>query len=229
MSYGLKVLNSGGFVQVDSNYKNTVLVASGSATFSGAYWHNSTTVNFPAVSGTPLLCVRFESSSAFCAVSNLTSSSFEFKLLSSSDMTVGVSGTINWRIYADKVGPLNTSGYGLLVKNSSNVVVFSSDELYPRIASVVDGNPYTGVAGKALKTISYGVSLSSPFVSIPATYLKIANGFDGYLDFNYFCFRTIGAGVLEVAANSQSMYSLNYYDSANALSPFYLPLGVLYT
>ena len=30
MNYGLKILNSGGFVQIDDTYENTVLVASGS-------------------------------------------------------------------------------------------------------------------------------------------------------------------------------------------------------
>ena len=217
MNYGLKILNSGGFVQIDDTYENTVLVASGSASASASNMHISPVrVNFTAVTGEPLLCIKFESSSAYCCVIDITSSYFEFALLSQADLLTGVSGTIQWRVYAKKPSSISVSGYGLVVRNAAGTPVFSSNETYPRIAAVLNGCPYvSNVSNKAVSTINYGISLSAPFLTVPATLLPYTNSVGR--GFNYFYFRTNGLGVVQTAAESNSWYF------------YYLPQGVLYS
>ena len=218
MNYGLKILNSGGFVQIDDTYENTVLVAFGSASASASNMHISPVrVNFTAVTGAPLLCIKFESSSAYCCVIDITSSYFEFALLSGADLLTGVSGTIQWRVYAKKPSSISVSGYGLVVRNAAGTPVFFSNETYPRIAAVLNGCPYvsSNASNKAVSTINYGISLSAPFLTVPATLLPYTNSVGR--GFNYFYFRTNGLGVVQTAAESGSWYF------------YYLPQGVLYS
>ena len=218
MNYGLKILNSGGFVQIDDTYENTVLVASGSASASASNMHISPVrVNFTAVTGEPLLCIKFESSSAYCCVIDITSSYFEFALLSGADLLTGVSGTIQWRVYAKKPSSISVSGYGLVVRNAAGTPVFSSNETYPRIAAVINGCPYVSNApNKVVSTINYGISLYAPFLTVPAMFLPATNNVVGS-GYTYFYFRTNGLGVVQTAAESGS----NYF--------YYLPQGVLYS
>lgn len=217
MNYGLKILNSGGFVQIDDTYENTVLVASGSASASASNMHISPVrVNFTAVTGAPLLCIKFESSSAYCCVIDITSSYFEFALLSEADLLTGVSGTIQWRVYAKKPSSISVSGYGLVVRNAAGTPVFSSNETYPRIAAVLNSCPYvSNASNKVVSTINYGISLSAPFLTVPATILPYINNVG--LGYNHFYFRTNGLGVVQTAAESYSWYF------------YYLPQGVLYS
>jgi hypothetical protein len=231
MSYGLKILNSGNFVQIDDTYENTVLVASGSASASTANnWDNPVRVNFTAVTGTPLLCIKFNSSSAYCCVTDITSSYFEFALLSETNLLNGVSGTIQWRIYAKKPTSISVSGYGLVVRNSAGNPVFSSNETYPRIAAVLNCCPFvSNASNKAVSTIYYGVSLSAPFLTVPGTLLSYLNSNDGMLEFNYFCFRTNGSGVVQTAAFSNVTPNLSYFALDTTRSFYYLPQGVLYS
>lgn len=231
MSYGLKILNSGGFVQIDDTYENTVLVASGSASASASnIWINPVRVNFTGVAGTPILCIQFNSSTAYCCVTDVTSSYFEFALLSGANLLNGVSGTIQWRIYAKKPSSISVSGYGLVVRNAVGAPVFSSNETYPRIAAVLNCCPFVpNASNKAVSTINYGVSLSAPFLTIPGTLLHYINNQDGHLEFNYFCFRTNGLGVVQTAAFSNVTFNLNYYALATTRSFYYLPQGVLYS
>jgi len=231
MSYGLKILNSGGFVQIDDTHENTVLVASGSASASASnIWGSPVRVNFTAVTGSPILCIKFDSSSAYCCVMDIASSYFEFALLSGADLSKGVSGTIQWRVYAKKPSGISVSGYGLVVRNAADTPVFSSNETYPRIAAVLNCCPYVpNASNKAVLTINYGVSLSAPFLMVPATLLYYTNNNDGYLGYDYFCFRTNGLGVVQTAAFSTDTYYLNYYASATTRPFYYLPQGVLYS
>lgn len=232
MNYGLKILNSGGFVQIDDTYENTVLVASGSASASASnIWGSPVRVNFTAVTGAPILCIKFDSSSAYCCVMDIASSYFEFALLSGADLSKGVSGTIQWRVYAKKPSGISVSGYGLVVRNAADTPVFSSNETYPRIAAVLNGCPYVpNASNKAVSTINYGISLSAPFLMVPATLLYYTNNNDGYFAYNYFCFRTNGLGVVQTAAfSTDTYYLINYYASPTTRPFYYLPQGVLYS
>lgn len=128
--YGLLLKNVDGSIQVDSNYSNFVYHASGSISVS----QGNNYINFPDTDTMPILAIR-PSSTTFCCVNWITTTSTDY-----TGMYIlgeeGSSGTIHWMTFIYGVPTPSGSFYGLIVRNASNNVVFTSECQYMKIVNV---------------------------------------------------------------------------------------------
>ena len=116
MSYGLQIYNQSGFLQIDDQYPQFVVVASGTAS-------EGVDVYFPTQSSPPLIMLRPTNPGVFIggihplwtdhfrATGSGTGDTFQYKILKS-------------------VNELSepSSGYGLVVRGSAGQVVFNSEQ-----------------------------------------------------------------------------------------------------
>lgn len=166
MTYGLLVKNSSGYIQIDDNYSNYTLIASGSVTINESYRNSIriATISFPSQAFPVSVCIG-NTGSAFVACVSRTSTSV--------GLVANATVTISYRIYGlISANPGTTSGYGLIVKNGSGGVVFNSNLPYMRIGQIT-----TSIVGNAtLPTVTHGYGAN--FVDITNTgsgiYLFIA-------------------------------------------------------
>jgi len=141
--YGLLVKNVSGQVQIDGLYRNFSYWESGTLDISEGY----NTIDFSDVSQVPIVAIR-PSSTTYCALARLNKSSGNY-VSASVEGEIGESGTIGWTVFVE--GMLNSlPSYGLVVRNPSGDVVFSSNEKYFKIIDVyslnVSEGGYTDVA-----------------------------------------------------------------------------------
>lgn len=130
MSYGISVQNSSGYIQIDDNYPNYTLIASGAVgvTASLANKVNPATVSFTSQSSPVVACIG-NTSGAYVALLSRSSTSVQF--------VSNASITLPYRIYANVVNNTgSTSGYGLVVRNGSNQVMFNSNLTYMRVGQL---------------------------------------------------------------------------------------------
>lgn len=130
MSYGILVKNSSGYIQIDDNYSNYTLIASGAVSVSAstASKVNPATVSFTSQSSPVVACIG-DTSGAYVAVLSRSSTSVQF--------VSNASITLPYRIYANVANnPGSTSGYGLIVRNASGQVVFNSNLTYMRVGQL---------------------------------------------------------------------------------------------
>lgn len=130
MSYGILVKNSSGYIQIDDNYSNYTLIASGSV------WVNASTVNqvnpatvYFANQSSPVVVCIGNTGGAVVALFTTSASSAQF--------VSNASTTVSYRIYANVANnPGSISGYGLVVRNASSQVVFNSNLTYMRVGQL---------------------------------------------------------------------------------------------
>lgn len=130
MSYGILVKNSSGYIQIDDNYSNYALIASGSVWVSASTVTrvNPATVYFASQSSPVVVCIG-NTGGAVVALFAITDSSAQF--------ISNASTTVPYRIYANVAdNPGSTSGYGLVVRNASSQVVFNSNLTYMRVGQL---------------------------------------------------------------------------------------------
>lgn len=157
MAYGIRVENNSGFTQIDQDFVNYVLVASGSFSSSG----NNTTpqthlINYGSlVSTQDNIFFARPSSTGYNSGNNSSA-----ELVGSTNNNVAkieslYTGTIQWRVYerANVLTP-PSSGYGLNVYRPNGELAFSSQYKVPRIFSIIESAPTFGSAGTA--THSFG-------------------------------------------------------------------------
>lgn len=157
MSYGLLVKNSSNYVQIDQDYANCTLIASGSVSVTASTTSavNPATISFAAQSSPVIVCIG-ATGSAFVAVYTRTSSSVQFV----SSATI----SLPYRIYASVANnPGTLTDYGLVVKNASGQVTFNSNLPYMRI-----GQQTTSIVGYSSMPTVYH-SFGSAFVDITNT------------------------------------------------------------
>jgi hypothetical protein len=157
MAYGLLVKNSSGYIQIDDNYSNYTLIASGSVTINESYDRSIriATISFPSQSFPVSVCIG-NTGSAFVACVSRTSTSV--------GLVASATVTISYRIYGlISVNPGTTSGYGLIVKNGSGGVVFNSNLPYMRIGQITTST----VGNETLPTVTHGYGAN--FVDITNT------------------------------------------------------------
>lgn len=170
MSYGLSVKNSAGFVQIDQDYKNAVLLAAGSAYYTApvtGVWEQPVTINFPTSLSPykPLIFLRyFGGYQTYIVPQAITQSSFSVSLENWYDNPPGsgyftwkyVSGSFDYKVFGYKSSLLIDS-YGLAIRNSTGTPVFSSAETYTRVKAVIDTTipRVNNSNGFAKKQISY--------------------------------------------------------------------------
>ena len=127
--YGLQLINSGGEIQIDGLYKNFAFnqSGSGSITSGGTPWN----INITDVSSAPIFVTKADASIYHSVVTAIKSGSN----YASIEGRASGSMTCYWKVYIP--GPISsTPDYGLVVKNSSNEVVFNSDDEWMKIVSV---------------------------------------------------------------------------------------------
>jgi len=136
--YGLVIKNLAGQVQIDSLYKNFCWKEGGSLNIV----EGENELDFANVSQVPLIAIR-PSTTTFCVLDKLFKSAAGDYTGAPVRGEIGESGTIEWELFiAETVNAL--PAYGLVVRNPSNEVVFSSNEKYLKI---IDVHSFTLTAG----------------------------------------------------------------------------------
>jgi len=138
--YGLQVVNDGGFVQIDSTYKNLGLLAKGSVISSGTPtqtgWYPA--VFSVAVGATPIVAARPSSGYAVLVSTVLSGNTVTYTYYCDASGT-----TLYYWVFDDPARGINDgSNYGLLVRNAASEVVFDSRLRYMRVLGFFSGNEY---------------------------------------------------------------------------------------
>ena len=130
MSYGLLVRNASSIIQIGEDYSNYYLHQEGVVSVGP----NGASVSYSSVGGAlPLVATR----AASVGVAIQSVSSTQVFLVSSSSVSVP------YRIYMPSTDVTAPSGYGLVVKNSANKIVFDSTRKQLRVLQLIN---YTEVA-----------------------------------------------------------------------------------
>lgn len=146
MSYGILVKNSSNYIQIDDNYSNYTLIASGSVGVSASTMNkvNPATVYFASQSSPVVVCIG-NTGGAVVALLATSASSVQF--------VSNANTTVSYRIYANVAhNPGSTSGYGLVVRNASGQVVFNSNLTYMRVGQLT----FSTVGYYSMPTIYHG-------------------------------------------------------------------------
>jgi len=125
--YGIQVENSSGEIQIDSTYKNYALKQTGSTGV--AYGQN--VIDITDVSSAPIFAAKANSSYYHCLYGLAESGS------NYTDAYVDAEGsfTLAWKTFVPgNVQTLPT--YGLIIRNSSNEIVFSSADTWLKLKGV---------------------------------------------------------------------------------------------
>lgn len=148
MAYGIRVESGSGFTQIDQDFVNYVLVASGSFSSSGNNTNLQThTINYDSL-------VSSQDTIFFARPSTVTGlpANTSAELVGSSYNNAATirslyTGTIQWRVY-ERASVLTppTSGYGLNVYRPNGTLAFSSQYNVPRIFAILEGAPsFSGI------------------------------------------------------------------------------------
>ena len=176
--YGLLLKNSSGQTQIDSNYKNYNLNSS----MTGTVNYNETDVNTTDTTKVPIVVYK-PSSSNFCTHIGFVKSGSTFthsKFLGGAN-----SLSIPLRIYVE--GQVNSiPTYGLVIRNSSNEVVFHSNDTPMNIVGIYSDSLGYG-SGSGYKDQTVDDATNNYFILVPTfpQYINyVAAGF--YDDFYYY-------------------------------------------
>jgi hypothetical protein len=121
MTYGVKIINSSDYIQIDSDYSNFHVIQEGSLSISNSYYGGgriSNNVSIPSQSAVPLVIV----SAPVGVFISATVSSSGFSLISMYDAT-----TVNYKVLGvSRYNTRSNDSYGLRVFNSDNSLAFDS-------------------------------------------------------------------------------------------------------
>ncbi len=168
--YGLIVKNSTAGIQIDSLYKNFSLFQTGSLALVDYGYPNygENTIDFTDTAQIPIIGIR-PSTTTFCALKRLNKSGANF-VSATVEKERDFNGTIQWIVFID--GLLNALPvYGLIVRNSSNQVVFSSNEQYFKIKGVY---PLTVTEGNYVNVTVVNAD-TNYFILYPFSFYIISN------------------------------------------------------
>jgi len=138
MSYGIKIHNENGDVQVDGEYSNYMLTGTGTVTpfYSDAY--HDAMFSFPDYGDIPIIGIKPTSKGAAIATTNSTTSAFCISSSSNYNLDCArnfYTTPITYAIF-NKAKPIPLSGkYGIAIYNSSGDIVFDSERKWMRIIS----------------------------------------------------------------------------------------------
>lgn len=132
MSYGIRVVNSSGFVQIDPDYSNYAVLVQGAASGSGTVH-----VDFPAQSKPPLVFAKFAATDRWLALTQLTNSRATFFIYPNAGYNTGVSGSFSYAICTPFEDiSLPNDQFGFRVLGPSARAVFDSRVSVPTVESV---------------------------------------------------------------------------------------------
>jgi len=158
--YGLKIKNYDAEIQIDSIYKNYALKQASSTACSGG----EDTIDFTDVSDSPIFITKADPTYYHCVHQHAKSgSNYISALVQSGDIFTLNSGynggafTLYWKNFIP--GYVNLPTYGLLVKNPSDEIVFSSEDEYLKIINTYTQNVgFSDVFGEVPDTVDVTVS-----------------------------------------------------------------------
>lgn len=124
MSYGIKVQNSSGFVQIDDTYDNFVLHQTGTVSASK---NAPATINYADTGSLPIIAIRTVSGGSM-AIAEVSTTSARF--WGGNDGAA----TVEYRVYRRLAGvPASSSNYGLRVYNGAQALTYDSERMYMRV------------------------------------------------------------------------------------------------
>jgi hypothetical protein len=125
MAHGFQSINAGGIVQIDENYRNLLMVASGTWTGGGTPFG---TIWFPTqYACAPLIFIRPSYDGCYVGPGEITQSNFSFMC----------NGNFDWVVYGlDSPAAHSSTSFGLQVFDGGGSVVYDSRYEAPRIQAV---------------------------------------------------------------------------------------------
>lgn len=163
--FGLSVTTPDGFVQIDQDYSNYALIASGSASISSASPYY-TVLNFGSVPQMPLIFVRSATSALAIVGYGDTTVPYNYSVPNYSvnyfDIgAVYTNATFEYRIYGQSAPTNPSSGMGMKVMDANGTCVFSSEQTgIMRIGQVLNFNTASE------STQSMATNIYNPWVCI---------------------------------------------------------------
>ena len=144
MSYGISILNSSGFVQIDPDYSNYAVLVRGTASGNGYVY-----IDFPAQPKPPLVFAKFAATDRWLALTQLTNSRATFFIYPNDGWNTAASGSFSYAICVPFEDiSLPNDQFGFRVFNQSGGVVFDSGVAMPVIESVHSLDLYDSRGGK---------------------------------------------------------------------------------
>lgn len=127
MSYGIKVKNSSGFVQIDDTYDNFVLHQTGTVSASK---NSSATISYADTGSLPVIAIRTVSGGSM-AIAGVSTTSAGFR--GGNDGAA----TVEYRVYRRLAGvPASSGNYGLRVYNGAQALTYDSGRAYMRVSQL---------------------------------------------------------------------------------------------
>lgn len=143
MSYGISIINSSGFVQIDPDYSNYAVLVRGTASGNGYVY-----IDFPTQPKPPLVFAKFAATNQWLALTNLTNSRATFFIYADNGY-VGASGSFSYAICVPFENiSLPNDQFGFTVFSQSGGAVFDSRAEMPAIESVHHLDLYDSWGGK---------------------------------------------------------------------------------
>jgi hypothetical protein len=139
MAYGLQIFNTSGIIQIDDEYSNFGLIASGTAyvTFptlappgQGYLYHR---IYYPDCGTPPLVFIRPLPNNIFFQAIVITPTYMEVQLWTIDGTLTIAEGNIEYRIYAPMSQFAPSSGSGLVIRKANGQVAFDSSAALMRI------------------------------------------------------------------------------------------------
>jgi hypothetical protein len=229
MSYGLRVYNDSGFLQVDQDYKNYSLhqagtiVTSSQTVYNGNYGNYTGygfwSVSFPALDHTPLVFVKINNTSHMIG-GTPTKTGVSGRVLSSTGTNVGTATGITVSYAVFRRDPVQSSdSQGLRIFNASGQLTFDSGKKPLRVCSVLNFHPLLGTSTHS-KTLSYSSSLGMVWMQITGRLLlfkEIDQAYGGGYYYEMFM-RNTAAGTIQTHSvvwdDSEYTGPQNYYGLA---------------
>ena len=190
MSFGLNVVNAGGYTVIDERYRNYELKATGSIYVPGYNSTNGdygTEFNYPEYSPTSIILMKNESSTALLTGWITTQNTIRLALMKG-DGTLPpsghVSGTVQWAVI-DLIRAPAPDTFGLRVFDASGAIVFDSAKRYMKFRDNFTISSLNRIP------VSFTTSVSSPWVLLsdlvgPSKIYMQQGGIVMYLVYIYF-------------------------------------------
>ena len=163
MSYGIRVQNSSGFVQIDDIYDNFVLHQTGTVS---ASTNSPATISYANTGSLPLIAIRTVSGGSM-AVAEITTTSAVFR--------GGYDGaaTVEYRVYRRLAGvPASSGNYGLRVYNGAQALTYDSGRAYMRIRQLATFTA-SWVASGPFFTLNHSFGHAFAIVNDPRVFIGV--------------------------------------------------------
>ena len=207
MTFGVRVYNESGYLQIGDHIKTYTLLASGYAAID-AYgrWECS----FPDTGYQPILMVRWQSTSTWVMV-NAYRTGARGRILNNEGTGWIGGGTIQWAVF--RKDPVYSSTFGVRLFNETELTLDSGNKQL-RVHASIEHHPYRGTQSMP-RTIYYSPGIHNPWI-------QVTNIHPYYYDLGsfYMVMRSHSAGVFQSAAvywmDDTSGYALthtyNFFD-----------------